>query len=115
MLIDPSYEVKADYDRHPQGHLPQIARKWNVGILALWYPILTDAPHSPMLADLQTRFPDALRAEVRFPPARDGHRMTGSGLFIVNPPFGLADEAARIAALTLAPAWHDPPPYVDPA
>jgi 23S rRNA (adenine2030-N6)-methyltransferase len=30
MLIDPSYEVKADYDRIPKV-LAQIARKWNVG------------------------------------------------------------------------------------
>jgi 23S rRNA (adenine2030-N6)-methyltransferase len=96
MLIDPSYEVKADYDRIPK-ILSQIARKWNVGIIALWYPILTDAPHRPMLADLQATFPDALRSEVTFPPARDGHRMTGSGMFIINPPYGLAEEAARIA------------------
>ena len=96
MLIDPSYEVKADYDRIPK-LIGQIARKWNVGIIALWYPILTDAPHKPMLADLQTAFPTGLRTEVAFPPARDGHGMTGSGLFVVNPPFGLAEEAARIA------------------
>ncbi len=97
MLIDPSYEVKADYDRIPKT-LAQIARKWNVGILMLWYPILTEAPHRVMLAELQILFPDALRAEVHFPPARDGHRMTGSGLFLINPPFGAETEATRIAA-----------------
>ena len=102
MLIDPSYEVKADYDRIPK-ILTQIARKWNVGILALWYPVLTDAPHRPMLADLQTAFPNALRAEVGFPPARDGHRMVGSGLFVINPPYGLAAEAARTATLLKGP------------
>ena len=97
MLIDPSYEVKTDYDRIPRT-LAQIARKWNVGILALWYPVLTDAPHRGMLADLQAAFPTALRTEVAFPPARDGHRMVGSGMFIVNPPFGLAEQAAHLAA-----------------
>ena len=95
MLIDPSYEVKADYDRIPK-ILGQIARKWNVGIVMLWYPILTDTPHAVMLADLQSTFPEGLRSEARFPPARAGHRMAGSGLFIVNPPYGAADEAARI-------------------
>ena len=98
MLIDPSYEVKTDYDRIPQ-LIIQLHRKWNVGIITLWYPVLTNAPHGPMLAALQTAFPDALRSEVTFPPARDGHRMTGSGLFTINPPYGLADEAARIATL----------------
>lgn len=97
MLIDPSYEVKADYDAIPK-HIANINRKWNVGIIALWYPLLVGGPHGPMLKALQTQFPEALRTEVRFPPAREGHRMEGSGMFIVNPPYGLADEAARIEA-----------------
>ena len=93
MLIDPSYEVKADYEAVPR-HLAAIHRKWNVGLLILWYPILTGGAHGPMLRALTDAFPDALRHEVRFPPARDGHRMEGSGLFVVNPPFGLAGELA---------------------
>lgn len=98
MLIDPSYEVKADYDAIPK-HLAHIHRKWNVGILMLWYPILSGSPHAAMLTSLAATFPDALRHEVRFPPARDGHRMEGSGMFVVNPPFGLADEAKRLTQL----------------
>lgn len=97
MLIDPSYEVKTDYERIPKV-MAQVARKWNVGHLMLWYPILRDAPHLPMLTALEAGFPGALRHEVRFPPAREGHRMTGSGLFVVNPPWGLAEEAARLGA-----------------
>jgi 23S rRNA (adenine2030-N6)-methyltransferase len=95
VLVDPSYEVKAEYDTIPGG-LARMSRKWNVGILVLWYPILTSDSHRPMLAHLGAAFPDGFRHEVRFAPVRDGHRMTGSGLFVVNPPFGLADEAARL-------------------
>lgn len=91
MLIDPSYEVKADYDAIPR-HMANIHRKWNVGLVILWYPILAGGAHGPMLQALESAFPDGLRHEVRFPPIREGHRMTGSGLFIVNPPFGLDDE-----------------------
>ena len=98
MLIDPSYEVKADYDRIPK-ILAQIARKWNVGVICLWYPILASNPHIPMLTDLTQTFPAALRCDLRFPPARDGHGMTGSGMFVINPPFGLAEEAARSISL----------------
>ncbi|NHB75233.1 23S rRNA (adenine(2030)-N(6))-methyltransferase RlmJ [Rhodobacter calidifons] len=96
MLIDPSYEVKADYAAIPQ-HMAQIHRKWNVGVLILWYPILKGGAHGPMLRALETAFPDGLRHELRFPPARAGHRMEGSGLFTVNPPYGLAGELAAIA------------------
>ena len=97
MLIDPSYEVKADYDAIPR-HVAAIHRKWNVGLLILWYPILKEAPHGPMLRALTEAFPDGLRHEVRFPPIRDGHRMEGSGLFVVNPTYGLAEELVAITA-----------------
>lgn len=97
-LIDPSYEVKDDYARIPTV-MKKLARKWNVGILALWYPLLEGGGHGPMLSALEAEFADGLRHEVRFAPARDGHRMIGSGMFFVNPPWGLADEAKRLSAL----------------
>ena len=98
MLVDPSYETAPDYDAMPR-FFAQIARKWNVGILMLWYPILTDARHAPMLAALDAQHPGALRHEVGFPPARPGHRMVGSGLFVVNPPWGLDAAARDLAAI----------------
>lgn len=98
MLVDPSYEVKQDYDRIPK-ILGQIAKKWNVGVLALWYPILTSDLHLPMLKALQSIHPDALRHEMRFPPIRDGHRMVGTGMFVINPPWGLEEEAAGLDRL----------------
>jgi 23S rRNA (adenine2030-N6)-methyltransferase len=98
LLADPSYEVKAEYDSIPD-QFARLNRVWNVGILMLWYPILTSAAHAPMLTGLSARFPDALRHEVGFAPARAGHRMIGSGLFVVNPPYGLQEEAARLTCL----------------
>ena len=96
LLIDPSYEIRADYGRLP-GILAALHRKWNVGVIALWYPILTSGEHAEMTAALLADHPEALCSEVRFAPARQGHRMVGSGLFVINPPFGLADEAAALA------------------
>lgn len=98
MLCDPSFEVKEDYRTVPT-FFQQVARKWNVGVLMLWYPILTTAPHLPMILELRRAFPEALTHEVRFPPARPGHGMVGSGMFVVNPPWGLADEAERLSRL----------------
>ncbi|SDE41524.1 23S rRNA (adenine(2030)-N(6))-methyltransferase RlmJ [Limimaricola pyoseonensis] len=103
LLIDPSWELKDEYLSIPKA-LKRIARKWPVGVIALWYPILRDRPHAPMLRALERDLPDAVRHEVTFPPAREGHGMTGSGLFVVNPPYGFHAEAewlgARFAALT---------------
>ncbi len=98
LLCDPSYEVKDDYDTIPRV-FARVARKWNVGILMLWYPILRGHPHAPMVERLRAQHPDHLCHEVAFPPARPGHRMEGSGVFVVNPPFGLTDEAARLTPL----------------
>jgi 23S rRNA (adenine2030-N6)-methyltransferase len=97
-LVDPSYEVKDDYAALPKW-LDAIIRKWNVGVVMIWYPILTSAPHAPMLRAFERSHPDALRHEVAFPPARDGHRMVGSGLFIVNPPFGLETALTEITRI----------------
>lgn len=98
LLIDPSYEIKADYDRIPD-QIAKLARKWNVGVIALWFPVLTDHRHVAMVAALTRDHPQALLSQVRFPPARPGHGMVGSGMFVINPPYGLAEEAQRIKAL----------------
>jgi 23S rRNA (adenine2030-N6)-methyltransferase len=98
LLIDPSYEVKSDYQTIPET-IAKVHRKWGVGVVMLWYPILTDGPHQPMLKALKSAIPDGLIHEVSFPPAREGHRMVGSGLFVVNAPYGFAEEAARLSKL----------------
>jgi 23S rRNA (adenine2030-N6)-methyltransferase len=98
MLIDPSYEVKDDYAALPR-QIAQIHRKWNVGALMLWYPILTDARHKPMLRALRDAIPAITTHEVSFKPARPGHGMIGSGMVMVNPPFGMDAECKRLNRL----------------
>ena len=56
-----------------------------------------------VFASANAAHPQALSSEVRFPPAKAGHGMVGSGMFVINPPYGLEDEAARLAALFAAP------------
>ena len=98
LLVDPSYEIKEDYQTIP-GHVAKWHRAWNVGVIAIWYPVLTNNAHQSMADRLLSAHPDALRHEVRFAPARPGHGMVGSGMFVVNPPFGLDAEAKRIGDL----------------
>ena len=97
LVCDPSFEVKTDYDDIPE-FFAKIHRRWAVGVLILWYPILTSGAHVNMVRDLKSAIPDGIAHEVAFPPARPGHGMTGSGLFVVNAPYGFAEEAGRIAA-----------------
>lgn len=95
MLIDPSYELKTDYTKIPQ-HTSKLSKSWNVGVICLWYPVLKVSQHMRMLQALQHEHPAALRHEVAFPPAKKDHGMIGSGLFVINPPYGLDKEMARL-------------------
>ncbi len=95
-LIDPAYEVKSEYQAMPV-LLNKLHRKWPVGILMLWYPILTTGAERQMAETL--RHMDAektMLSQVRFPPAKQGHGMIGSGLFVINPPWGLEAAAASL-------------------
>lgn len=99
LLIDPSWEIRDDYVRMAQ-FLPMLHRKWGVGVLMLWYPILPDRRHLPMTHALREALPEMMMIhEVRFPPARAGHGMEGSGMAVVNPPWGLDAEAGRLNAI----------------
>ncbi|MCC7320297.1 MAG: 23S rRNA (adenine(2030)-N(6))-methyltransferase RlmJ [Rubellimicrobium sp.] len=97
-LVDPSWEVKGELDSIP-ALMRRLHRKWNVGVLILWYPILREGPHGAMGAGLAAALPGSLLHEVAFPPARPGHRMVGSGLVIVNPPWGVQAELDRLSRL----------------
>lgn len=99
LLIDPAYEVKSEYEAIP-AFVAKLHRKWNVGVIAIWYPLLTTGAHKPMLQALEALdLPKVLRHEVRFGPAREGHRMIGSGMFVVNTPFGTEAAAKRLSGL----------------
>lgn len=93
-LIDPSYEVKSEWAEMP-ALVRKLHRAWNVGVILLWYPILANGLHVPMVRALDALAIDgAIRHEVRFAPAREGHGMIGSGMVAINPPWGW-DAAAK--------------------
>lgn len=98
LMIDPSYEVKDDYATLP-AFVTMIRRKWNVGVQMLWFPVLDAGLHLDMLARIRTDHPDAQVFQQSFPPIRDGHRMRGTGLVVINAPFGMAEQAAQVGAL----------------
>ncbi|SFJ05193.1 23S rRNA (adenine(2030)-N(6))-methyltransferase RlmJ [Jannaschia pohangensis] len=98
ILIDPSWELRDDYDRMTR-LLPLLHRKWGVGVVMLWYPLLADRRHVPMIRDLREALPEMIVHEVGFPPARPGHGMIGSGLAIVNAPWGLQQALPALSKI----------------
>jgi 23S rRNA (adenine2030-N6)-methyltransferase len=95
MLIDPAYEDKRDYLRVIAA-LKEGLSRFATGTFAVWYPQLQrgDARQLPeKLKKLPVKWLDAtLTVRSR---AADGFGMHGSGLFIVNPPWTLADALAE--------------------
>lgn len=96
VLIDPPYEAPGELDRLAR-EMGRAAAKWPTGILMAWYPIKNPVESegaAAILAGLLSR--PALRLELLVDRPDDAARLNGCGLFVVNPPWTLAEEASRI-------------------
>lgn len=92
VLIDPSYETKSDY-HHVVQALEEALKRFATGTYAIWYPRLA-RQESRHLPDKLKGLPVAcwLHATLDVKkPSSDGIGMHGSGMFIINPPWTLAD------------------------
>lgn len=104
VLIDPSYEDKADYTRVVDA-LKDSLKRFATGTYAIWYPQLGRADAARLPERLRT-LPgvDWLDVSLSVRPGVAGEPgMYGSGMFIVNPPWTLADTL-RAALPVLAEA-----------
>lgn len=90
VLMDPSYEDKADY-RNVVSALEDALNRFATGVYVVWYPQLSrlDARQLP---DKLKRLPTKSWLHVSLTvnkPGEDGFGMHGSGLFVLNPPWTL--------------------------
>ncbi|TBW54313.1 23S rRNA (adenine(2030)-N(6))-methyltransferase RlmJ [Marinobacter halodurans] len=90
-LIDPPYEVKDDYMTTAE----TVIKAWKRcrhGVYLVWYPLLPEARHEAMIRRLQdSPVTKVLQCHYLLDksPARG---MYGSGLLLVNPPWGWGDR-----------------------
>ncbi|MEM8760477.1 MAG: 23S rRNA (adenine(2030)-N(6))-methyltransferase RlmJ [Pseudomonadota bacterium] len=106
-LIDPSYEVKAEY-RQAADTTIALAEAWPAGIVMLWYPILPAGRHGAMAETVMRALGRRVvrhEAPYRNPPTRG---MTGSGLLITGLDDTMADAVAT-AWRPLSPVLQDAP------
>jgi 23S rRNA (adenine2030-N6)-methyltransferase len=92
ILIDPSYEDKNDYRRARQA-LAEGLRRFATGTFALWYPLVQRRESRQLSVALERMgAPDWVHASLAVKgPAPDGYGLHGSAVFIVNPPWTLAE------------------------
>ena len=95
ILIDPPYEVKADYRRVEEA-LNAALKRFAQGTYVLWYPLLRRNEVQVM----RERFrrlgaPAWLQVELQVRQPTDSG-MYGSGVYVINPPWTLPQQLASI-------------------
>jgi len=99
VLIDPSYEMEADYN----GVLPAVQmamEKFATATYAIWYPVLDrNRTESFIRRFVKAGIPNLLRVECCVRPDASGRGMTGTGMLIINPPYTLAQHMAQAMPL----------------
>ena len=101
VLIDPPYEAQlAEFDAAFVALREGLAR-WPQATFALWYPIKQRRTLQPMLREAAALpAKSSLLAELLVRPDDSPLRMNGSGMLLLNPPFGLEHQLAlALAAL----------------
>jgi 23S rRNA (adenine2030-N6)-methyltransferase len=96
VLIDPPYEAPGELGRLA-AEMAKALRKWPTGIFFGWYPIKDPVAVEHAAAALACAAPGkGLRLELMVEAADDVSRLNGCGLFVLNPPWTLRDEAELI-------------------
>ncbi len=87
VLIDPSYEIKSEYDQ-VANFCTRLYKKWPEAIIMIWYPILKQGYHEPMKGRIISSFKNLnfeddkiLIDEINF---KYPQRMIGSGILIIG-------------------------------
>ncbi|WP_131195872.1 23S rRNA (adenine(2030)-N(6))-methyltransferase RlmJ [Lichenihabitans psoromatis] len=94
VLIDPPFEERGEFEAMLDG-LVAAHRKWPTGIYALWYPLKDRTAVSRFANQLiASGIPRIAQVELVIDwTALDVGKLAGCGMILVNPPFGLEDEA----------------------
>lgn len=96
VLIDPPYEIKEDYQKAVKTII-KAYQKFSTGTYILWYPIVKRTLVNEMGQHfLNSTVKNILQVEFCLSPDSEEYGMTGTGLFIVNPPWQLIQQLNEI-------------------
>jgi 23S rRNA (adenine2030-N6)-methyltransferase len=96
VLIDPPYELKEDYKKAVNTIVKAYA-KFSSGTYILWYPVVDRQRVVEMQEDFtRSDVKNVLQVELCLEADTETYGMTGTGLFIVNPPWELSAQLNEI-------------------
>ncbi|MFW2371586.1 MAG: 23S rRNA (adenine(2030)-N(6))-methyltransferase RlmJ [Gammaproteobacteria bacterium] len=99
VLIDPSYEVKSDYQLVVDA-IKQAYKRMSTAQFLLWYPVVDRNRVEKMIKNIcNSGVRDVWRFELTREADTQQHGMTGSGILAINPPWVLADQMREILPL----------------
>lgn len=103
VLIDPSYERKAEYQEVAET-VAYTLDKARHGVLLIWYPLLPAGHHHTLLSSLkESGIRKIWRSELLLrEPGEHAHGMFGSGMLVINPPWGV-DKRMLAAMAEITP------------
>lgn len=94
VLIDPPFEMPGEFERLAAAIAGGFER-WASGVFMIWRPIKDEDGYAGFLRAVSgIAIGKTLSVELSVAPRSD-NTLTGSGLFVINPPFGLADKLAE--------------------
>lgn len=96
ILMDPPYEMRDDY-RHVIGALREGLSRFATGVYLLWYPKIGRFQVDRLLRQIAgLGIQEVLHATLTVRgPLKDGLGLQGSGMVVINPPFGLRDALSE--------------------
>jgi len=86
VLVDPSYEIKTEYETIPEFAV-KLVRKWPECSILIWIPMLPAKRHEGMIETLKASFPGTQIFETVW--GKPGEGMYGSVMAGINLPFGV--------------------------
>jgi 23S rRNA (adenine2030-N6)-methyltransferase len=96
ILIDPSYEIKNEYQTVVDA-LKAMHKRFATGCYCLWYPVVARKRNQYLERALQSSGIKNIQLfELGILPDSDEHGMTASGMIVINPPWTLLADMQQV-------------------
>ena len=96
VLIDPSYEIKGDYQRVVQSVISSY-KKFSTGIYAIWYPVVDRSTIQNVEGRLiRSGIRNIQLFELALEQDNKERGMTASGMIVINPPWTLKETLSSL-------------------
>lgn len=96
ILIDPSYEIKDDYQKIPKA-LIEAYKRFATGVYLIWYPVVSRTQTQKMIEQIiNSGIKKIAQFELAVKPDNNQKGMTASGMIVINPPWKLNEQMQTI-------------------